>query len=145
MKEKLVPQSYLTAPHFDWQKMTEKRNPCFIWAWTENIFLSAFGMIWLVFWARGLFSAPVTEQMSVWNAIEPSGGKERTQQVERLQGVPCAVLNATGDGKAVKPLMIIRLVSTCALLKAVGRVSFYRERYLEKVCSVSCYLLNSMN
>lgn len=86
MKEKLVPQSYPTTLHFNWEKMIEKMKYCFIWAWTENIFLSAFGLAWSVFWARGIFLAPVTEEMSVWNAIEPSAGKERTQQVERLQG-----------------------------------------------------------
>lgn len=86
MKEKLVPQSYLTAFHVDWQMMIEKRKHCFIWAWAEKTSLSVFGMTWLVFWARGLFSAPVAEGMPVWNAIEPSGGKEGAQQVEKLQG-----------------------------------------------------------
>lgn len=28
-------------------------------------FLSVFGMTWWVFWTRGLFSAPVTEEMPV--------------------------------------------------------------------------------
>lgn len=56
MKEKFVPQSYLSL-HFDWQNMVGKREHCFILVRTENTFLSALQMTWLAFWALELFSS----------------------------------------------------------------------------------------